>query len=85
MWISCQRVTDMGLEPHQKFFCKSNSINIAASPSQSLDTKGGVADISAVPRPKFCHHFTTNPWLTYGENFKKICKMVLELSLFYSN
>ena len=46
--INEQPLTDMGLEPHQIFFLNSKSINIAASPSQSLDTKRGVADISVV-------------------------------------
>ena len=62
----------MGLEPHQKNFFESITKSIGARPSQSFDTKRGVADILVVLRPKFFHQFTTDMWVTNGEIFKKI-------------
>ena len=59
----------MGLEPHQKKFFDHISKSIGARPSQSFDTKRGVADISVVLRPKFFQQFATDLWLTSGENF----------------
>ena len=62
----------MGLEPHQKMFIENISKIIGARPLQSFDTKRGVADISVVLRPNFFRQFTTDLWLTSGENFIKI-------------
>ena len=62
----------MGLEPHQKNFFESITKSIGARPSQSFDTKRGVADISVMLRPKFFHQFTTDLWLTSGEKFVKV-------------
>ena len=41
MWISCQWVTDMGLEPHQKFFFENISTNMVARGVGSFGTLGG--------------------------------------------
>ena len=62
----------MGLEPHQKKFFENISKSIGAMPLRSFDTKRGMADILVVRRPKFFHQFTTDLWVTNGENFKKI-------------
>ena len=62
----------MGLEPHQKKFFESISKSIGARPSQSFDAKRGMADILVMLRPKFFHQFTTDLWLTSGENFVKV-------------
>ena len=62
----------MGLEPHQKNFFESISKSKGARPSQSFDAKRGVADISVILRPKFFHQFTTELWLTSGENFIRV-------------
>ena len=62
----------MGLEPHQNFFFRNISKSMGASLSQSLDTKRGMADVSVVLRPKLFHQFTTDLWLTSGENFIKV-------------
>ena len=62
----------MGLEPHQKNFFGNISKSIAARPLQSFDTNKGGAEVSLVLRPKSFHQFTTDLWLTSGENFIKI-------------
>ena len=62
----------MGLEPHQKIFFENISKGIGARPLQSFDAKRGVADILVMLRPKFFHQFTTDLWLTSGENFVKV-------------
>ena len=59
----------MGLEPHQKNFFESITKSIGARPSQSFYIKKGVADILVVLCLKFFHQFTTDLWLTSGENF----------------
>ena len=66
----------MGLESHQNFFFENVSKSIGAMPLESFDTKRGVGDILFVQRPKYFHQFTTDLWVTHGENFKKVSRTI---------
>ena len=60
------------------------SINVGITRFQSLDTKGGMADILVAQHQIFFLHFITQSYGTNDENFKKMCKLVSELSLVLS-